>query len=248
METFGWFHSLFEKRPANKQDGNPLAGKPLRYLIGADNKVEQGVEGEITEVNYGGWPARKGVSIAYCNLFDEYNSGRLGPYLKSSDTAKEYAEGQIDPRGPGWAKNLNEQFERRKRQGFEFIELDNPDAYDINDVIGAIDLAASRGLKVVAKNPFNFGKWDHCCDYVQHSNIFGAIVENGETDPDDMDELRRASSKRDLPVWFVAFNDSEGGMEWARKCAETIKTKGYREMRVTYSSRGEYGNSIDIGG
>ena len=98
-------------------------------------------------------PARHGVSIAYCNLFDEHNTGHYGPYLHSSDTAAEYNEGQIDPRGPGWEKNLREQFERRRNQGFEYIELDNPDAYSIKDVIGAIDLAASYGLKVIAKNP-----------------------------------------------------------------------------------------------
>src|SRR3981081_890208 len=73
------------------------------------------------------------------------------PYLKTSDTAEDYGEGQIDPRGPGWRRNLTEQFERRKKQGFEYVELDNPDAYAVADVVSAVDLAASHGLKVIAK-------------------------------------------------------------------------------------------------
>ena len=130
-----------------------LEGKPLRYLIGTEASGP-GRDDEVTEVSYSTTqPARRGISIAYCNLFDEHNTGRYGPYLHTSDTAAEYNEGQIDPRGPGWEKNLREQFERRKKQGFEYIELDNPDAYSIKDVIGAIDLAASYGLKVIAKNP-----------------------------------------------------------------------------------------------
>jgi hypothetical protein len=63
------------------------------------------------------------------------------------------ARDRIDLRGLGWRRNLTEQFERRKRQGFEYIELDNPDAYSVADVVGAVDLAASYGLKVIAKNP-----------------------------------------------------------------------------------------------
>ena len=98
-------------------------------------------------------PVKHGISIAYCNLFDENKTGKYGPYLNSSDTAKQYNEGQIDPRGPGWEKNLREQFARRKNAGFEYIELDNPDAYTIKDVIGAIELAETYGLKVIAKNP-----------------------------------------------------------------------------------------------
>ena len=132
---------------------NALDGKPLRYLIGTDASGP-GRDDAVTEVSYDTTqPAKRGISIAYCNLFDEHNSGRYGPYLHSSDTAAEYHEGQIDPSGPGWEKNLREQFERRRKQGFEYVELDNPDAYSIKDVIGAIDLAASYGLKVIAKNP-----------------------------------------------------------------------------------------------
>jgi hypothetical protein len=218
---------------------NALAGRRLRYLIGT-SASGAGRDGEVTEVSYDtSEPAKRGISIAYCNLFDEKNTRRYGPYLKTSDTAAQYNEGQIDPRGPGWEKNLREQFERRKRQGFAYVELDNPDAYSVNDVIGAIDLAESYGLKVIAKNPLLL---EHgATSYVAHPNVYGVIVERDAGSPDDMDALRRRAGKPDLPVWFVAFGS---GRKWASKVASTAKH--YRGMGVTYSSAGEYGNAIDI--
>jgi hypothetical protein len=214
-------------------------GRPLRYLIGTSTSGP-GRDDEVTVVSYSATePVRRGISIAYCNLFDENNTGRFGPYLKTSDTAKQYNEGQIDPRGPGWEKNLREQFERRKRQGFEYIELDNPDAYSVKDVIGAIDLAETYGLKVIAKNPVLMERG--AASYVAHPNVHGVIVEKGAGNPDDMDALRRKAGKPALPVWFVAFG---AGRAWAGNIASSAKH--YRNMGVTYSSAGEYGNAIDI--
>ena len=180
-----------------------------------------------------------GVSIAYCNLFDERNTGRYGPYLHTSGTAKQYNEGQIDPHGPGWERNLREQFERRKKQGFEYIELDNADAYGVKDVIGAIELAATYGLKVIAKNPSLLEAG--ATPYVAHPNVHGIIVERGAGNADELDELRRKAGKPNLPTWFVSFG---GGRDWANGVAKAAKN--YRNMGVTYSSAGEYGNSIDI--
>lgn len=218
---------------------NPLAGKPLRYLIGADS-AGPGHDGEITVVPYGDPPVRHGISIGYCNLFDEENTGRYKPYLHDSDTAEDYDEGQIDPRGPGWGKNLNEQFSLRKRQLFEYIELDNADAYSIFDVIGAINLAGTYGLKVIAKNP-GLKSGSAAKAYVAHLNIHGVIVERGAGLPGDMDALRIAAGKPDLPVWFVAFGTGRG---WADKVVKAAA--GYCNMGVTYSRRGEYGSSEDI--
>ena len=80
---------------------NTLEGKPLRYLIGTDGTAS-GRDDEVTVVSYSRTqPAKRGISVAYCNLFDELNTGRYGPYLHASDTAAQYNEGQIDPRGPG---------------------------------------------------------------------------------------------------------------------------------------------------
>jgi hypothetical protein len=56
-----------------------------------------------------------------------------------------------------------------------------------------------------------------------------------------MDTLRRRAGKPSLPVWFVAFGS---GRSWAGSVADAAKH--YRNMGVTYSSAGEYGNAIDI--
>jgi hypothetical protein len=218
---------------------NPLEGKPLRYLIGTD-QPGSGRNGEVTEVAYDVQrPPTKGLAIAYCNLFDEKNTGQYGPYLHTSDTAQEYGEGQIDPKGPGWERNLREQFARRKRQGFIYIELDNPDAYSVEDVISAINLAASYGFKVIAKNP-GLMQGDAMA-YVSHPDVVGIIVEKDAGTPQEMDALRRRAGKPTLPVWFVAFGRERA---WAEKFATEAAT--YKNMAVTHSSRGEYGNSNDV--
>ena len=224
--------------PASPTAANPLAGKPLRYLIGAQASGP-GRDADVTVVAYGAEPVKRGISIAYGNLFDEHNTGRYGPYLRTSDTAAQYNEGQIDPRGPGWEKNLREQFERRRKQGFAYIELDNPDAYSVKDVIGAIELAASYGLKVIAKNPLLLRRrrrllrrasqrlWRHRGARRRQCPRHGGAAPQGR--------------QADLPVWFVAFGRGRG---WAGSVAKAAKH--YRNMGVTYSSAGEYGNAIDI--
>jgi hypothetical protein len=169
---------------------SPLTAKKLRYKIGAENPGK-GRDGEIVEVGYD-WskPLPAGISIAYYNLCNEKYSeqtekqrAEYAPYLKQSDTAQEYGEGQIDPRGLGWRRNLTEHFERRRKQGFEYVELDNPDAYSMADVLGAVELAASYGLKVIAKNP-KLMEGDPL-PYVGHPNVYGMIVEKGAGDAHD---------------------------------------------------------------
>ncbi len=220
---------------------NALAGKPLRYLIGIDAPGE-GSAGEIVEVGYDVTrPPRNAMAIKYCNLFDEHNTGRYGPYRYTSDTAAQYGEGEIDPHGPGWERNLREQFGRAHSQGFRFVELDNPDAYSVADVVGAVELAASYGLSVIAKNPLLLD--DDPLAYVAHRAVVGAIVEQGAGTPAEVDDLRRRAGKPDLPVWFVAFGGS-AGRAWAMKIAR--EAEPFRNMGVTFSPGSEYGSSVDI--
>jgi hypothetical protein len=224
---------------------DPLVGQPLRYLIGYENEwPATWPQSGIVEVDYDfRGSATSQYLIAYCNLFSEKwkdqteaERSRLGPYLKNSDTAEEYQEGQIDPRGPGWERNLRDQFLRRRTQGFRRIELDNPDAYGIEDVLGAIRLAGTYGHKVVAKNPMLVDEPVHyvaaCC---------AMIVEMGGGQPAELHEIRRRVSALAMPVWFVAHGDQ---LEWARETA--VAAAPYTEMRVTYSKRGEYGSSEDV--
>ena len=139
-------------------EANELEGRPLRYLIGAD-AAGPGRDEAVTVVSYSAThPAMHGISVAYGNLFDEQNTGRYGPYLHKSDTAAQYNEGEIDPQGPGWDKNLREQFERQRKQGFAYIELDNADAYTVRDVLGAVELAARYDLQVFAKIRASVGR------------------------------------------------------------------------------------------
>jgi lysozyme family protein len=219
---------------------NELAGLPLRYLIGA-SACGSGRDGEIIEVPYdaAGKPA-KGIAIKYCNLFDEKNTGAYGPYLHSSDIASQYHEGQIDPKGAGWVKNLAEQFARAIAQDFHYVELDNADAYALADVLNALDLAKHYGLKVIAKNPLLLGDG---VAYIAHSAVVGAIAERGAGPPNEMDALRKRAGKPTLPVWFVAFGD---GRAWAANTANSVNEMGLVNVGVTYSAAGEYGDSIDF--
>lgn len=219
---------------------NSLIGKPLRYLIGSDS-VGLGDPGAITVVPYDHKPVRNGWTVGYCNLLEEPSKrGQYGPYLDPSDTAEEYDERVIDPHGRGWNKNLCDQFELRRDQRIQYVELDNPDSYDIANVLDAINIASNFRREVIAKNPLLMGAKSAKL-YVAHPNIVGAIVEKGAGNPRNMDDLRRSVGKPDLPVWFVAFGK---GKQWANDTAK--RAANYRGMGVTYSSRGEYGNSIDI--
>lgn len=222
---------------------NPLAGKPLRYLIGAGDPG-RGADDVITEVPYENHPVKHGISIAYCNLFDQTGTGAYGPYLKPTDTAQQYNERVVDPSGRGWRLNLATQFEQRVRQKFEYIELDNSDAYKIADVISAINFAAAYGLKVIAKNPGTMaGGSAVAVRYVAHPAIYGMIVERDAGHPEYMDQLRHVAHKPELPVWFVAFGK---GKLWARSMASAIKARDYFYMSVTYSTHGEYKTATDI--
>lgn len=231
---FNLFRSLFQKQSTT----NPLEGKALRYMIGAE--IPKIYRDGIIEVGYDINYKINDNDIAYCNLFDEENSGKYGPYLRDSDTAKEYDEGQIDPNGAGWEQNLRDQFTRRKDSGFHFIELDNPDAYDTSSVLRAVDRAGKYGLKVIAKNP---GICADPIEYIRHPNVYGIIVEDGCGIPQQMADLRKKAGKPTLPVWFVFFGSRINNAEAA---AHDIREYGFKGMGVTYSPVGEYVSVEDI--
>ncbi len=237
---FNIFRPAVKFPPKEETSINPLEGKALRYYIGLSLPPITKQPNIVTEVGYDTSSKPESFSIAYCNLFDEHNTGKYGPYLNTSDTAVEYNEGQIDPSGPGWHKNLKEQFNRRKLQGFKYVELDNPDAYDWIDVKRAIDLAQSMGLMVISKNPQLL---DEAKEFIGHPNVYGCIVERNAGDATTMNKLRAEAGKPDLPVWFVSFGS---GRQWSNKQAETIKTHQFVNMGVTHSSRGEYQSSEDL--
>ncbi len=220
---------------------NQLEGMPLSYLIGADEPIE-GKDGRVIVVPYGAPKAKHGISVGYCNLFDELNTGEYGPYLHTSDTAEEYDEGQIDPKGEGWVNNLEEQFKLREKQGFEYIELDNPDAYSIEDVLGAINYAEHFGLKVIAKNPLLIEGVGTTVQYLEHPNIYGAIVEYKAGRPGQMHDFRKRANKISLPVWFVSL----GRDQYPTTKSIAMQAKNFYNMGVTWSRRGEYKTCEDL--
>lgn len=223
-----------------------LEGKPLRYLIGGEDDYE-GAEDEVIELSYDATrPPSNGVGVKYGNLFNEkYDDqtaaqrAKYEPYLEQGDTAEEYNEGQIDPAGQGWFKNLDEQIRRAKTGGFAIIEWDNPDSYQMEDVLGAVERAHAAGLYVFAKNPA-ICKGSKST-YVGHPAVVGIVVEEDCGEPSFMEALRIAAGKPTLPVWFVAYGN---GRDWADRMAK--EAAGYVNMGVTFSSEGEYENSEDI--
>jgi hypothetical protein len=219
---------------------NPIAGLSLAYFIGR-NEPGPGTDGVLTVAGYDATaPCENGMSAGYCNLFNEkYDEqsdaerAKYAPYLHTSDVADEYNEGQIDPEGQGWNRNLDEQFARRRAQGFRIIELDNPDAYVTDDVIAALDRMFASGIRMtLAKNA---ALCSEPATYLRHPTVCGVIVERNCGTPDLMDRIRIEAGKPDLPVWFVAFGS---GWEWAHRMAE--EAAGYIEMSVTYYGLGEY--------
>jgi hypothetical protein len=56
-----------------------------------------------------------------------------------------------------------------------------------------------------------------------------------------MHSLRVKAGKPRLSVWFVAYGV---GRAWAEAVA--LQAKPFRNMGVTWSSAGEYGNALDV--
>lgn len=217
-----------------------LLGRGLRYLIDRDHDSGEG--DAVTELGYDATqPCAAGISVKYGNLFDEKNTGELGPYLSTSDTAREYREGQIDPRGPGWRRNLDDQIQRAVRQQFRVLELDNRDAYRVADVLRAYDMAARAGLRVIVKNPCSSDHDETCEKLVSHPAACGLVTERDCGSPDEVDALRRRAGCPGLPAWFVSFG--RDGLEWARGVAPRAGQLG---MSVSWSRVGEYGSSERI--
>jgi hypothetical protein len=219
---------------------------PLRYMIG--KTYDDGETGYITEVGYDAPRLPDvGEGWAYGNLFNEKYAEQntaerayFGPYLDTSDTAQEYNEGQIDPNGKGWLRNLDMQINKCVGLGFSVLELDNPDAYLTRDVLRAVDYVANHGLKTFAKNPMLCGD---PTAYVAHPAVIACVVEHGAGTVARMDLLRREAGKPLLPVRFIAFG---GGLGWAQSKALTISRENFQDMSVSYSAVGEYCSSEPV--
>lgn len=240
-----------------------LVTDPLDYLIGAGDEVLlDRVWGRVTSVAYGVGRPRVGDAVAYCNaLAEQGEPARYGPYLRRprGSTATQYNEGVPNPRGRGWERNLRDQFEMRVMQGHDKIEIDNPDAFSIETVVRAMDLAAEHDLWIFAKNPMlgnptrdggedvEFSE-EKAVLVLRHPRVVGSIVERGCGDPVGMDRLRRLVGKPMLPIRFVCFDlgaSGGPGLRWGTDVASAARR--LVNVGVTYSGHAEeYGASRDL--
>lgn len=223
---------------------NELAGKPLRYLIGRNEDVPLiGADGEITEGTYDDGPPSKGIGVGYCNVFDQTKTGLFGPYLDDTDVSAQYNERRVNPEGAGWDKLIDEQLGRRKRAALPFVEWDNIDGYPeygVDLILKLYDRTQAAGLGILAKNPRNL---IGALSIVKHAAVGGVINEAGAGAPDEMEDLRKRALKPDLPIYWVFYGRQRATAE---AYAKTIASRGYANMSVTYSDKGEYGSSVDI--
>src|SRR3990172_4095808 len=158
---------------------------PLRYLIGTDKLVsEYDVEGVVVEAGYDVDHApMDAIGIKYCNLLDEKNEGKYGPYVEATGTAEEYNEGVPDPDKQGFVNNIIDQCIRAVGQGFDYIEWDNPDDehFKYRHLAQALEISQHHGLKVIFKNPaiieYNVTK------LIADPVVCGIIVEEGAGNP-----------------------------------------------------------------
>lgn len=219
---------------------NPLAGKPLRYVIGKDD--DNGAAQTVTEVGYGAARLPIGYGVKYVNLRDEENSGAFGPYkTEQDDIDRQYNEPAPLASGEGFWANLRQQLDRARTQGFVYVELDNLDTYDVATALKCFDECAKRGLLVLAKNPINVD--GDVASLVGHAAVRGVIVEKGAGTAVEMDTLRRTIGQPDLSVWFVTFGD---GRPFAQSMADSIRAHSFGNMGVTYDrAADEYGGEIE---
>lgn len=220
---------------------NPLSGKRMRYLIGADAKtiLRSFAYDQITVLPYD-WDGAylPPTPVGYCNLYWQKGAPDCAPYLDDTDTSEEYGERVIDPYGSGFVKNLRWQFERWQKLGVRYVELDNPDGYDFDIVLNSIVLAERHGFGVIAKNPGLLK--GHGAKYV--AQCHGIISEKGAGSPAELDQIRRDAGFPDMPVWFVAYGVF--GNQWVRQLY--VLTTNFKNMGVTLSPDDEYTEAEDV--
>jgi len=206
-----------------------LYGLPLRYLINRD--IEDEWEAKDDEVIVVGpdhiRKTKRGISVKYCTLYKD------GKALDPGTDQKKYT-----PETSIYYKNLHDQFGITQKYGFKLIVLDNLNDPTFNEfcVRRAVDLAFVYKLGVILKNPqlsFN------ALDLLKHPDVFGMIIDRAGT-PATMDKLRRDAGKPLLPIWYIGSGEREALDNIA------IDAVHYHHIGVSFSSKGEYQNSIDI--
>lgn len=215
-------------------NSNSLAGKPLRYFIGADHAVA--VPGAVVEAPYGAAPPPGG--IWYCNLYDQTKTGSYGPYLPDTETSKKYGEKVVDPNGPRWNAFIADQLALVPAN--DVVEWDNCDGYALATVLAVYDFTQRRAINVVAKNPSGSNQVLPPC-------VVGVVQEHDDSvTAASLHALRLAAGKPDLPLRFVTFAGEPGGEQWARQVAADAMRLRLVEVGVTFDhAKDEYGGDVE---
>jgi hypothetical protein len=213
-----------------------LTAKPLRYLIALEQAT-----GDLVETGYDADSPGGSTPAKYCNLRDEKDSGRYGPYLPPDDIDSEYGEPAPDPDYPGFWQNLDTQLGRAAEQGFHYVELDNLDTYSVSVAVDCFNHCDERHLGVFVKNPLMVE--GDSVELLQHSSAVLVIVEEDCGGPTAMEELRVRAGKPTLPVRFVSYGTDDS---WAQECARIVQQRHFVDMGVTHSYVGEYASSQDV--
>lgn len=206
----------------------------MSYQIGADIVRREPSAVVVFPYGYTGKPHKDG-DVQYCNLYDEEDSGRYGPYLPKTDVGEEYGESRPDPKGLGFKRNVVVQLERAISHGFKVVELDNTDGYPDLAVLTAYEFVRQRGLRVWVKNP------GQRLALLRHPAAVGIIQENDEDlSPEVMvgtvERARRAAGKPDMSVCFVINNRPKR----ADAIAAIIRQKKLHFMSVSLGGHNEY--------
>lgn len=200
---------------------------------------DPGEDGVVTELGYGATePPAKGRGVKYINIRKEKVAPECGPYLviENDDIEAKYGEPAPDPERKGFWDNLRRQLEASAK--FREYEPDNLDTYNASVALLVFNGVAQHG-NIWAKNVALVDGNKQAL--FEHHAVVGAIAEKDKKNtPEFYHNLRVAAGKPDLFVQFVAYGD---GRNWAQEIAQRIKANDYRNMGVSYSSEGEYGNA-----
>jgi hypothetical protein len=216
---------------------SPFALLPLDYLIEVDDAP--GTPGRVTEPGYGVERAPLAPWIMYGNLRDQEKRNEFAPYLGRGDVddiGREYGERLPDPAGAGFWTLIDKQINRAMSLGARCIEWDNLDSHNVTIALRVFDRTATPRLGVAVKNP-GLVDGDQAA-LIRHPAAQIVIVEEGAGTPAEMDALRRAAGKPDMPVRFVFYGDDRKA---ARQCAQ--QASAFSDMGVTFSPGDEYGHS-----
>jgi peptidoglycan hydrolase-like protein with peptidoglycan-binding domain len=216
---------------------SPVAGYPLRYLIGKAD--DEGISGTATVVGYDttALPTH-GIGVGYINRRQEAK-GRLPgvDYIDPPDDIEnDYGEpAPVFGTDYFWT-NINKQCSRLKALGFEFVEIDNLDTDSTDQALQLLDHVSGQGFSIFVKNP-NFVDGDNA-RLVSHPFCVAMICEHDdEVTAKSLNDKRKEAQRNDMPVRVVTYGNQ---LAWANKIADEARTLNLIDFGVTHSGDGEY--------